>query len=176
LVRKDKIEKVEALKNIFEKRQSIIFTDHSGLKAENTFSIREKLSGINSTLRIIKNTLAIRAASQAYEDLDLNEVFTGPTSMIICGEDIVSAAKMARTFSKEFETFKVKAGIMEGKLYSASNIERLASLPSKSVLLAQLLGILQNPVARLANALSGVPMNLVLALEGVRKLKEQAAG
>jgi len=173
LVRKDKIKKVEDIKDIFEKKTSIIFTDHSGLKAENTYSIRTKLSEANSTLRIIKNTLAIRAAKQVYDDIDLETVFKGPTSMIVCGDDMVSAAKLAKGFAKEFETFKIKAGLMEGRLYDGPSIEKLAMLPSKAVLIAQLLGLMQNPLTRLVTSLSGVPRNLVLALEGVRKQKEQ---
>lgn len=176
MVRKDKIKKVEDIKDIFEQGKSIIFTDHSGLKAENTYSIRIKLSEADSTLRIIKNTLAIMAAKQVYDDIDLETVFKGPTSMIVCGEDMVSAAKLAKGFAKEFETFKIKAGIMEGKLYDGSSVEKLATLPSREILLAQLLGLFNNPLTRLVTSLSGVPRNLVLALEGVRKQKEQAAG
>jgi len=175
VIRKDKIKKVEDIKDIFEQRKSIIFTDHSGLKAENTYSIRIKLSEADSTLRIIKNTLAIRAAKQVYDDIDLETVFKGPTSMIVCGEDMVSAAKLAKSFAKEFETFKIKAGIMEGRLYDGPSVEKLATLPSKEILIAQFLGLLQNPLTRLVTSLSGVPRNLVLALEGVRKQKEQDA-
>ncbi|MBN1298550.1 MAG: 50S ribosomal protein L10 [Actinobacteria bacterium] len=176
MIRQDKIKKVEDIKGIFEQKKSIIFTDHSGLKAENTYSMRTRLSEIDSTLRIIKNTLAVRAAKEAYEDIDLEEIFKGPTSMIVCGQDMVSAAKLAKIFGKEFETFKIKAGIMEGKLYDGASVEKLATLPSREVLLAQLLGLMLNPLISFVSVLSVVPRNLALVLDSVRKQKEEAQG
>lgn len=176
MVREDKIAKVEDIKNIFEKKGNIIFTDHSGLKAENTYQVRNRLAEIDAMIKIIKNTLALRAVSQIYEELDFSEVFKGPTSMVVCSGNMVSAAKLIRNFMKEFETFKIKAGLLEGKLYNAESIEKLASLPAKEVLLAQLLGLFKNPMAKLVTVLNGIPGNLVLVLESVRRQKEQAAG
>ncbi len=172
MAREEKITKVKEIKDIFENRAGIIFTDHTGLNAENLYSIRNRLYEINAKMRITKNSLTLLAANQAYEGIDFSVVLTGPTS-IISGEDAMVIAKLAKDFAKEFETFRIKAGIVDGKLYDAESINRIASLPAKEVLLTQLLGLLVNPLTRLATVLNSIPGNLVSVLEMIRKQKEQ---
>jgi large subunit ribosomal protein L10 len=178
LIRKEKETKVDDLKNVFAAQNPVIFTDHSGLKAENTYFIRNRLSEISSTLKIIKNTLALRAANQVYDDVDFSEMLKGPTSMVVCGVEPAVVAKLLKTFLREFETFKIKGGLFEGKIYKAEGVERLATLPSKEVLISQLLGILNSPMTGLVNVLSALPRNLAAVLNAVRlqKEQEQAAG
>ena len=172
MVREDKKIKVEDIKSIFSEETDIIFTDHSGVNSENTYDIRNKLADIDAKIKIIKNTLALIAANQVYSELDLSEILTGPTS-IISARDIAAAAKLAKSFTRNFETFKIKAGIIDGKLYDSENINKLASLPSKEILIAQLLGLLLNPLTGLVTVLSGVPKNLVVVLDAIKKQKEQ---
>jgi len=175
LIKEEKKEKVEDIKSVFESGSPIIFADHTGLKAENMFKIRNKLADADAYIKIVKNTLALLAAGQVHADMDLSQIFTGPTSMIVSGENIVISAKLVKEFVKEFDTFKVKGGIIENKIVGSEAIERLSSLPSREVLIAQLLGVMMNPAARLVTALSGVPGNLVAVLDAIRQQKEQAA-
>ena len=175
MIKEEKKAKVEDIKNIFESGKAIIFADHSGIKAESTYSIRNRLYDIEATLKIVKNTLSLLAAGEAYEDLNLKEIFKGPTSLIISGDNVVKAAKLAKDFQKEFELFKIKGGIIDGKLFAAEGIERLATLPPREVLLAQLLGVMMNPLTGLVTVLSGVSRNLVLVLDAIREQKKQAA-
>ena len=175
MIKEEKKAKVEDIKSIFESGKAIIFTDHSGIKAESTYSIRNRLYDIEATLKIVKNTLSLLAAEKAYEDLNLEEIFKGPTSLIISGENVVKAAKLAKDFQKEFELFKIKGGIIDGKLFAAEGFESLATLPPREVLLAQLLGVMMNPLTGLVTVLSGVSRNLVLVLDAIREQKEQAA-
>jgi large subunit ribosomal protein L10 len=171
-IRQDKIDRVEEVKTIFKSGRGLIFTDHSGIKAEDSVKIRNRLADIDSYIKIIKNTLALIAAGEVLEEVDLSGVLKGPTSIIVSGENIVSTAKLVKSFTREFESLKVKAGIFENKLFSAADIERLAILPSKEVLISALAGMLQLPISRLVNALSGVTRNLVVVLEAVRQKKE----
>ncbi len=173
LVKQYKIEKVEDFKNIFKNYQSLIFADHSGLKAENMYYIRTKLSETEANLKILKNTLALRAASQVYEEIDFSEIFKGPTSMVVCKKDAASVAKLLKSLMKEFETLKIKGGLFEGKIYGPEGVERLATLPTKDVLLAQLLGLLNNPIVGLVTVLSALPRNLAVVLDAVRQKKEK---
>jgi large subunit ribosomal protein L10 len=174
LIRKDKEGKVEDLKNIFKNTDSIIFTDHSGLKSESTYSIRTKLADLDSTLKIIKNTLALRAVKQIYDDVDFERMLKGPTSMVVCGAEPAVVAKLIKSFMREFETFKIKGGLFDGRIYEAAGVERLATLPSKEVLISQLLGLFNNPMGSLVNVLSAVPRNLAMVLDAVRQQKEQS--
>jgi len=175
LLKEEKKEKVEDIKSVFESGSPIIFADHSGLNAESIFKIRNKLADNDAYIKTVKNTLALLAAGQVHSEMDLSAIFAGPTSMIVSGENIVASAKLVREFAKEFETFKVKGGIIENRIVNAEAIERLSSLPSREVLIAQLLGIMINPVAKLVTALGGVSRNLVVVLDAIRKQKEQAA-
>lgn len=172
MLRQDKIDKVEEVKAIFEKGKGLIFADHSGIKAEDSVKIRNRLADIDAYIKIIKNTLALIAAEKVLEEIDLSQVLKGPTSIIVSGENMVSTAKLVKNFTKEFESFKVKAGIFENKLFGAADIERLAVLPSKEVLISTLAGMLQLPINRLVNTLSGVTRNLVVVLDAVRQKKE----
>ena len=173
MIKEEKKAKVEDIKRVFESGKAIIFTDHSGIKAESTYNIRNRLYDIEATLKIVKNTLSLLAAGKAYEDLNLAEIFKGPTSLIISGGNIVKAAKLVKDFQKEFELFKIKGGIIDGKLFSAEGIERLATLPPREVLLAQLLGLMMNPMTGLVTALSGVSRNLVGVLDAIRHRKNR---
>ena len=168
----EKIAKVEEIKNVFESVDGIIFTDHTGLDAENLYSIRNKLYEINARIRIIKNSLTLLAANQVYRDIDFTEVLTGPTS-IVSGDDIIVAAKIVKEFTREFETFRIKAGIVDGKLYDSRSINRIASLPAKEVLVTQVLGLLNSPLVRLVTIISNIPGSLVGVLYMIRKQKEQ---
>jgi len=175
LIREEKKSKVQDIKSVFESGKAIIFTDHSGVNSEGTGSIRNRLYDVDASLKIVKNTLSLLAAGEAYKDLSLEEIFKGPTSLIISEENVVKAAKLARDFQKEFELFKIKGGLIDGKLFTAEEVLRFAALPPREVLLAQLLGVMMNPLTGLVTVLSGVSRSLVVALDAIRKQKEEAA-
>ncbi|MCJ7665452.1 MAG: 50S ribosomal protein L10 [Actinobacteria bacterium] len=170
--KKENINAVANIKKIFETNGSLIFTDHSGLKAQDAVHVRDKLIEADSYLKIIKNTLALIAAREVFSDIDLEEVLTGPTSVIVAGKDIVSTAKIVKEFSKNLNALKIKAGILENKLIDAESVEKIASLPSREVLLVQLVTIIQAPISGLVNTLSGLSRNLVMVLDAVRVKKE----
>ena len=168
----DKIAKVKEIKGILESTDGVIFTDHTGLNAENLYSIRSKLYEIDARMRIIKNSLTLLAVSQVYGDIDFTEVLTGPTS-IVSSDDVIAAARLVKDFAREFETFRIKAGIVDGKLYDSTSINRIASLPAKEVLISQVLGLLNSPLTGLVTLLNNIPGRLVGVLEMIRKQKEQ---
>ena len=172
MAREEKVARVNEIKDIFEESDGIIFTDHSGLDAENIYNIRNKLYEVNSRIRIIKNTLTILAAKQVYTDIDFSEVLTGPTS-IISGDDILAAAKVAKALSKDYETFVIKAGIIAGKLHDQKSIKRIAALPTREVLIGQFIGLLSNPVTRLVMVLSNQSAGLVNVLNLIKGKKEK---
>ena len=94
-------------------------------------SIRNRLHDVEASLKIVKNTLSLLAAGEAFKDLNLEEIFKGPTSLIISEENVVKAAKLAKDFQKEFELFKIKGGLIDGKLFNAEEVLRFASTASK---------------------------------------------
>lgn len=174
MAREEKIAKVEEIKGILESSSGIIFTDHTGLNAESIYDIRTKLYEINARIRIIKNTITLLAAKQVYDEIDFSEVLTGPTS-IISGDDIIVAAKLAKEFAGDHETFNIKAGVIDGKLYDSGSIKKIASLPAKEVLISQVIGLMGNPLTRLATVLNNIGTNLVSVINMIKTQKEKQA-
>lgn len=170
--KKENIDAVSSIKAIFEKNEGLIFTDHSGLKAQDAVNVRDKLIEADSYLKIIKNTLARIAAKEIFSDIELEEIFTGPTSIVVAEKDIVNTAKVVKNFSSELKVLTIKAGILENKLVDADTIKKIASLPSRETLLVQLVTAVQAPISGLVNTLSGLSRNLVMVLDAVRVKKE----
>lgn len=170
--KKENIDAVSSIKAIFEKNEGLIFTDHSGLKAQDAVNVRDKLIEADSYLKIIKNTLARIAAKEIFSDIELEEIFTGPTSIVVAEKDIANTAKVVKNFSSELKALTIKAGILENKLVDADTIKKIASLPSRETLLVQLVTAVQAPISGLVNTLSGLSRNLVMVLDAVRVKKE----
>lgn len=171
MAREEKINKVDELKEIFKKSYGLIFTDHSGLKAEEAVAVRDRLVEANAYLKIIKNTLAFIAAKDVFKDLNLEDVLKGPTSIVVSGEDIISTAKIIEEFSKELDALKIKAGIFEKRLLSAEEVNKFASLPPREVLLANLVVSIKSPMVKLVNVLGALPRDLVSVLNAIREKK-----
>ncbi|MBN1298425.1 MAG: 50S ribosomal protein L10 [Actinobacteria bacterium] len=167
-----KVEEVQKIKEVFENNEGLIFADHSGMKAQDAVAVRDKLVEIESYLKIVKNTLALIAAKDVFENIDLSGVFSGPTSIIAVQKDMASTAKIIKDFSGDMEALKIKAGILEKRLLDAASIEKIASLPSREVLLTNLVVTMNTPVCRLVNILSGLTGSLVSVLDQVRQKKQ----
>lgn len=174
MARQEKINEVNELREIFKSNCGLIFTDHSGLKAEDAVRVRDKLIEINSYLRIIKNTLAIIAAKDVYKDINIEEILKGPTSIIVSSKDMISAAKVISDFSKDLDALKIKAGILENRLLDSEEMERLAKLPSREVLLANLMISIKSPIVKLINILDSLTRSLVFVLDAIREKKKNA--
>jgi len=175
MARKEKVDKVDGLKEIFKNSYGLIFTDHSGLKAEDAVVVRDKLVEVNSYLKIIKNTLALIAAKDVFKDLNLEEVFKGPTSIVVSSSDMVSTAKIIEDFSKDLDVLKIKAGIFENRLLNPEEVCRFASLPGREVLLTNLVLSINSPIIKLVNVLSNLTRDLVLLLDAIREKRERNA-
>lgn len=173
MAKQEKVDKVNELKEIFKNSYGLIFTDHSGLRAEDAVVVRDKLVEVNSYLKIIKNTLALIAAKDVFKDVNLEQVLKGPTSIVVSGKDMVSTAKVIEDFSKDLDTLKVKAGILENRLLNPEEVEKFASLPGKEVLLTNLVISIKSPITKLVNVLNALTRDLVLLLDAIREKKER---
>jgi large subunit ribosomal protein L10 len=170
--KKDNIDAVEDIKRIFMENEGIIFTDHTGLKAQDAVNVRDKLLEAGSYLKVIKNTLGLIAAREVFSDMDLEEIFTGPTSIVVAKKDIVSTAKVVKQFSKDLDALIAKAGIIDNRIVDAGSIDKIADLPTRDALLIQLVSRLQSPISGLLNTLSGLTRNLVMVLSAIKEKKE----
>jgi len=124
--------------------------------------------------RIVKNTLLLRAAA-ALGITGLDAYLDGPTAVAITRDDPVAPAKALHEFIRQMRKLEVKGALVEGRVMGAAQVKGLAELPGKAQLRARVLGALQAPPYGLVGALSGVPRNLVYALDQIRRQKEAAA-
>jgi large subunit ribosomal protein L10 len=123
---------------------------------------------------VVKNTLAQRAL-QGLDVPDVAAFFTGPTGVVIGRDDAVAAAKALTDFAREFgDKPAVKVGVVERREVNADQVKKLAELPPREVLLAQIAGGLQAPMARLAGGMSQLLAGFARAVDALRQQKEGA--
>ncbi len=174
-----KQEMVTALATRLRRASTIYVTDFTGLDVAKITQLRRRLrkagaaAGDGTDFVVVKNTLARRALADA-QVRGLEEHLAGPTGLVLTGADPIAAAKVLADFAKEFERPAIKVGLVDGKTVTPDLVKRLASLPTKHELLAQLGGALQAPMAGLLGAMNGLLMNVVGALEALRN--QRAAG
>ncbi len=151
-----------------------VLSDYRGLTVEEMTGLRAKARESGVYLRVIRNTLAKRAI-QGTEYECLNDAFVGPTMLAFSTEDPGSAARLIKDYAKEYEALEVKALSIGGELLEASQLDRVATLPTRDEALAQLMSVMQAPVAKLARTLNEVPGKLVRTLAAVREQKQETA-
>ena len=163
---------VADLKQKIEAAPVVILLDFKGIDANSIADFRKKLKRENAELKVVKNTLLYRACNgtQLYDKID---IFKEQTAVIFGYGDIVAPAKLLKEFLKGKEDAKVKGGLVEGVFADAQKIDYLASLPSKEVLVAQLLAVLQAPITNLVRVLNALPQKTVLVLDAIRQEKEK---
>lgn len=139
----------------FGKAKSVVLVDYRGLNVAEDTSMRSELRKANVEYKVVKNRLILRAFVNAgYQGFD--SVLEGPTAIAVSYDDAVAPAKIIVDNVKKTNKITVKGGVVEGKIMDAQGITKVASIPAKPVLVAQLLGMLQTPVRGLAVALSEI--------------------
>lgn len=164
---------VKELKGKVAKAKSVTFTDYIGLSANKVNDLRRELENNGSEMVVAKNTLLRNALKEeGIKDADkLAEHLKGPTAAIFSYNDAVAPLKTIYTFIKNFELPKVKVGLFDGVLTSAEQVEEISKLPSKDVLIAQLLGALKSPLNGTVQVFSGVQRKFVFAIKAIADKK-----
>jgi large subunit ribosomal protein L10 len=156
-----------------EKAKVAIIAEYKGLTVKDLEGFRHDLRAKGAQLRIIKNTLAKRAIAAA-ELPDCEDVLKGQVAFVFGYEDAVGGPQAAKSFAKKHKEFKIIAGIFEGERVEAVVIEKLASLPTKDVMRAQLLMLLKSPQMRLLSLLRGVQQEFLGTLKALAVEKEKS--
>jgi large subunit ribosomal protein L10 len=160
-------ETVDTLARQFKDSPTLYVTDFTGLNVLRMTELRRRLRSAGVGYVVVKNTLAQRALA-ANQISALDDHLAGPTGLVLGGKDPVAAAKVLTDFAREFEKPAIKIGLVDGKAVTPEQVKRLASLPSRDVLLSQLAGAMQAPMAQLAGVMNGLLMQVVGALEALR--------
>jgi large subunit ribosomal protein L10 len=162
----DKATAVADIAEQFKSSTATVITDYRGLTVANLAELRRSLSG-SATYSVAKNTLIKRAASEAGVE-GLDELFVGPTAIAFVSGEAVDAAKAIKKFAKDHNALVIKGGYMDGRALTVSEIERIADLESREVLLAKLAGAMKanlSKAAGLFNAPASQMARLVAALQ-----------
>ena len=152
---KQKEEIVKGLAEELKDAKLILLTEYRGITVEDDTKLRKDVREANATYKIMKNNIVKRALELNGES-GLNDLLKNPTALIIGKEDYLAPAKAIYNFAKKNEFYKIKGGIIEGKVMTAEEIITLAKLPSRQELLAQLAGALLGNITKLAVALDQV--------------------
>ena len=150
-----KQEEVAKLAEDLKNEKVVLLTDYRGITVTDVTKLRADLRNANADYRVLKNNI-IKRALDANEESGLDEVLEGPTAVVIGNEDYLEPSKIIYNFTKDHDFYKIKGGIIEGKVMTAEEIINLAKLPSRQELLAKLAGSLLGNITKLAIALDQV--------------------
>ncbi len=161
---------VAALTEILKNSVTGVVVNYQGITVEDDTKLRKSLREAGCTYRVVKNTLLSRALKDAgIEGLD--PVLEGTTAIATNEHDYAAGAKILTEYAKKSQTFQVKAGFIDGEAVDAAAVTNLAELPSKEVLIAQVLGGFNAPIQGLANVLNGTIRGLAIALNAICEQK-----
>lgn len=152
---KQKEEEVKLLAEKLKDAKLVLLTDYRGITVDSVTSLRNTLRDTKSEYKVIKNNIVKRALNANGEN-GLDSVLVGPTAVVISEEDYVDPLKAIYKFSKDNDFYKIKGGIIEGKVMSLDEIITLAKLPSRQELLGMLAGALLGNISKLAVGLDQV--------------------
>ena len=149
MVRENKVEAVKNLENLFKNANALVMAEYRGLSVSQQTKLRRELKKAGASFNVVKMTLAKRAAENIGLE-SLSEHFTGPTGITVIESDPVEAAKVLKNFAKDNEAFVVKGGLMNSEPLTVDQINVLANIEPRDVLLAKIAGGFNAPLVKLA--------------------------
>lgn len=164
---------VSSLKEKIEKANGLLLTDFKGTNFVELSELRNKLKKIGGDIKIAKNTLLKIAIRSTYAD-ELGKFLDGSNAVVFSYKDPVEVVKALVSAYKTQPLFKIKAGIMDGKILNVKDLEFVSKLPSKNELRGKLVQVIAGPLQGFVRVLSGPIRGLVIALNQIQKKKEAA--
>jgi len=160
----------------FQRAKAFFIADYKGMNVEQVTTLRKELSMQKIEMKVVKNTLALRALNGMPYQSEVEPDLIGTNAVIFAYSDPVGPAKTLTKFAGEFEHLSLKSGVLEGKKLNEAAIKALSSLPSKEVLLAKLMGSMNAPASNLVGVMAAIPRSVVNVLNAYKqKLEGQSA-
>jgi large subunit ribosomal protein L10 len=171
VARREKEKVVEELTDKFATSKSAILTNYRGLNVAEMTELRNKLRDANVEYKVVKNTLAYLAAQNA-DCEELEDYLVGPTAIAFGIEDPVAPAQVLSDFAEEHEDLEIKSGVLQGSVMEAEEVESLADIPPREVLLSQIAQGMKAPISGLVYCLKEPLNKMVRTLNAVKEEKE----
>lgn len=174
----DKLNKqkiTEELTGMIENSDALYFTDFTGMSVSDVNDLRAEFYKSNINYKVVKNTLALRALKNSTKFSDASEKLSGylkgPTSIVFAQDDVVAPAKILKKFFEKGEKPKLKVAFVESTVYDSGKLNQLASLPSKTEIIAGILGSLNSPISGIVGSINALMRDLSSVIEEVAKKK-----
>lgn len=168
----EKTRVVQELNDKFSRAKSVILTDYKGLTVKELSDIRNHLRKCGAEYKVVKNTIALRAAEGTGVQ-SVHDYFTGTTGVVISYDDFMTPMKTLIEYANKLDVFKIKVGVLEGAVLNPAMIKDVAYLPSREVLLAKALGSMKSPIYGLASTLHGILRQFAYVINAVKQSKEK---
>lgn len=160
---------LQIAKDKLNRAQAVFFVDYHGLTHKQLEEVRNSLREVGAEVAIIKNTLMNIALKE--KDIDVESQLKGPAAVLFSYDDPLATAKILYAFFKKYNLPKIRFGVFEGRVVEESEIQKLSTLPSREVLLTQLVGLLNSPIRDLVYDLNYEISALVRILSEIQKKK-----
>jgi large subunit ribosomal protein L10 len=166
--KREKAALIDDIHGRFAKAQVAVLAEYRGLGVEDLRVLRSKLRSAGGEFRVVKNTLA-RKAAEGTGLAQIRESFDGPIGVALGYDDPASIAKALKEFAAQREKLKLRIGVLEGRPLDLPGLARVAALPSRQVLLGRLIGRMQAPVTGLVGGLQAILRQYVATMDAVLK-------
>ena len=146
---------VDELAKVLKDAKVVLLTDYRGISVEDVTGLRSNLRKVDAEYKVIKNNITRRALAEAKIE-GLEDLLVGPTAVVLASEDYLEPLKAVYEYAKNNETYKIKGGVIDGKVMTTEELITLAKLPSRETLISMLAGALLGNISKLAVALDQV--------------------
>lgn len=174
MLKSQKADVIEELEGEIRAATALIVTDYRGLSVSAISELRNGLRPLDATFRVSKNTLARIAAERAGTD-GLADMLSGPTAIAFCTGDPAAVAKKLSDVARETRILRLKGALVEGQALDEAGVRRLATLPPREALQAQVVGVVAAPLQGLVSLLSAAPREFVVVLDQIIQQRQAEA-
>lgn len=166
MVKQYKVDQVRELVSRLQKKKNIILTDYSGIPVKGLTELRNQLRKSGIEYKVVKNNLFKKALKDS-DFVEVDDFLKGPLGVVFTDNDLGEAAKILKNFKKEYAKFNYSMGIMDNVVYNADQVKRIADIPTKEVLISQIMSLINSPATGIASVINQNIASLARAIKAV---------